>query len=76
VPAWGLIVKALPDAQVGLAGESRYVRGRRADGDERARLWARWNEIDDYDGWAALRSRETAVVVLEPRTEDGPERRG
>jgi len=33
-------------------------------------LWARWGEMgDDVDGYATLRSTETAVVVLEPRTE-------
>ena len=47
----------------------RYVRGRAAEGDERDRLWARWVEFSDqYDGWAALRSGKTAIVVLEPRT--------
>lgn len=75
-PAWWLNLQANPNARVVLAGESREVRARRAEGDERARLWARWNEIDDYDGWAALRSRETAVVVLEPRTEDGTDGQG
>ena len=45
------------------------VRGRAAEGDERDRLWARWAEFSDqYDGWAALRSGKTAIVVLEPRT--------
>jgi hypothetical protein len=43
------------------------VTGRAAEGEERARLWARWSEIDtNLDGYAALRSGETAVVVLEP----------
>jgi F420H(2)-dependent quinone reductase len=75
-PAWWLNLQANPEAQVQLAGETRAVRARRAEGDERARLWARWNEIDDYDGWAALRSRETAIVVLEPRPADGTDRQG
>jgi F420H(2)-dependent quinone reductase len=73
-PAWWLNLQAQPEAHVQLAGGSREVRARKAEGDERARLWARWNEIDDYDGWAARRSRETAVVVLEPRAEDGADR--
>ena len=39
-----------------------------ATGDERLRLWTRWREIDTkLDAYAALRSSETAVVVLEPR---------
>jgi low temperature requirement protein LtrA len=44
---------------------------RQAEGEERARLWAAFR---DYNGWGAdigafakLRTRETAVVVLEPR---------
>jgi hypothetical protein len=44
------------------------VRGRAAEGEERARLWVRWREMgDDVDGYATLRSTETAIVVLEPR---------
>ncbi|MEU8393167.1 hypothetical protein [Micromonospora sp. NPDC048843] len=47
----------------------RLVRGRAATGDERVRLWTRWREIDtNLDAVAALRSSETAVAVLEPRS--------
>jgi hypothetical protein len=57
---------AHPDA-TDLADGSRAVRGRAAEGEERSRLWARWREMgDDVDGFATLRSTETAVVVLEP----------
>lgn len=66
-PAWWLNLQAHPDVRVDLADGSRQVRARKAVGEERARLWARWNELDDYDAWAARRSRETAVVILEPR---------
>ena len=46
----------------------RLVTGRAATGDERERLWARWREIDkNLDAYAARRSQETAVVILEPR---------
>ena len=46
----------------------RQVRARRAEGEERDRLWSRWAEIDkDLDDFAARRPSETAVVVLEPR---------
>jgi deazaflavin-dependent oxidoreductase (nitroreductase family) len=70
-PAWWLNLQAHPDASVDLAGESRAVRGRAAEGEERTRLWARWRDMgdDDVDGYATLRSTETAVVVLEPRVE-------
>ena len=70
-PAWWLNLQAQPDADVVLADGSRAVRGRAAEGDERARLWARWREVDPrLDSYAALRSSPTAVVILEPRTED------
>jgi hypothetical protein len=46
---------------------ARQVRGRRASGEERERLWSRWAEIDvNLDDYAARRPTETAVVVLEP----------
>jgi len=67
-PAWWLNLQAHPDAQVRLAGGPRLVTARAAAGDERTSLWARWREIDkNLDAYAALRSTETAVVVLEPR---------
>jgi deazaflavin-dependent oxidoreductase (nitroreductase family) len=66
-PAWWLNLQAHPDATVETAGDRRRVRGRAASGDERARLWDRWREIDtNLDAYAARRSRETAVVILEP----------
>ncbi|GGR89123.1 nitroreductase [Micromonospora fulviviridis] len=68
-PAWWLNLRTHPDAAVDLVDGRRLVRGRAATGDERSRLWARWREIDaNLDAYAALRSSETAVVVLEPRT--------
>jgi deazaflavin-dependent oxidoreductase (nitroreductase family) len=69
-PAWWLNLQAHPNARVVLAAGPRPVRARAAEGDERSRLWARWREIDArLDGYAALRSSETAVVILEPRPE-------
>ena len=69
-PAWWLNLQADPQAVVGLAGGARReVLGRPAVGGERERLWQRWRELDkNLDGYAARRPRETAVVVLEPRT--------
>jgi deazaflavin-dependent oxidoreductase (nitroreductase family) len=67
-PAWWLNLQAQPDTVVELVDGPRAVRGRAAEGAERDRLWARWGELSDrYDAWAAMRSGETAVVVLEPR---------
>lgn len=66
-PAWWLNLQAHPVASVHLNGGRRTVRGRAAEGEERSRLWARWREIDTkLDAYAALRSTETAVVILEP----------
>ena len=67
-PAWWLNLQERPDATVDLPGGTRAVTGRAAQGDERSRLWARWREIDQkLDGYAARRSSETAVVILQPR---------
>ena len=68
-PAWWLNLQAHPDAVVRLAGqEPRPVRARLSAGDERDRLWQRWAAVDQgLDGYAARRSTETPVVVLEPR---------
>ena len=68
-PAWWLNLQAHPEARVEITGAEYPVIGRAALGEERTRLWARWGEIDkDLDAYAALRSTETAVVVLEPLT--------
>jgi len=71
-PAWWLNLQANPDTCVELPEGLRAVRGRAATAEERPRLWARWAEYDGEEAltsWAARRSRETAVVVLEPRIE-------
>jgi F420H(2)-dependent quinone reductase len=71
-PAWWLNLQARPDTVVELEDGPRAVRGRAAEGEEHDRLWNRWAEFSDqYDGWAALRSRKTAIVVLEPRSGAG-----
>ena len=66
-PAWWLNLQAHPEASVDLADGRRTVRGRAAEGAERSRLWDRWRTIDkNLDDYAARRSGETAVVILEP----------
>jgi hypothetical protein len=53
---------------VTLVDGQRPVRARAATGDERARLWNRWREINArLDEYAAMRPAETAVIVLEPQ---------
>jgi len=68
-PAWWLNLEAHPDAVVRLAGEpARPVRARATAGEERDRLWQRWESVDpNFDAYAGRRSTETPVVVLEPR---------
>jgi deazaflavin-dependent oxidoreductase (nitroreductase family) len=67
-PAWWLNLQAHPDVTVDLIDGSRRVTGRAAHGDERDRLWDRWRQIDTHlDAYAARRSMETAVVILEPQ---------
>jgi deazaflavin-dependent oxidoreductase (nitroreductase family) len=67
-PAWWLNLEAQPEATVRLAGgETRTVRARAAEGEERDRLWARWAEVDEgLDEFAATRTTQAPVVVLEP----------
>lgn len=72
-PAWWLNLLAHPDAMVDLKDGTRAVRGRAAEGEERARLWemlrAAGGVGSNVDAYSKRRSRETAVVVLEPRGE-------
>ncbi|MDT0330871.1 nitroreductase/quinone reductase family protein [Nocardiopsis lambiniae] len=69
-PAWWLNLREHPEAEVDLPGGPRPVRAREAVGAERARLWDLWRGLDGkLDDHAALRSRPTAIVVLEPRPE-------
>ena len=67
-PAWWLNLEAHPEAVVRLArGAPRPVHARRAEGEERDRLWQRWVEVDgDIGVHADRRSVETPIVVLEP----------
>ena len=68
-PAWWLNLQDHPDAIAETRDGARQVRARRAQGEERERLWSRWAEIDkNLDDYAARRPTETAVVVLEPLT--------
>ncbi|MBX7159432.1 MAG: nitroreductase family deazaflavin-dependent oxidoreductase [Acidimicrobiia bacterium] len=70
-PSWWLNLEANPDAEIRLPGkETLRVRARRAVGEERERLWARWLEIDaENDEFAGRREVETPVVIFEPRPE-------
>ena len=68
-PAWWLNLQANPEAVVELRGESRRVVARAAVGDERRWLWEKYLALGSTaftDASAALRSRETALVIFEP----------
>lgn len=69
-PAWWLNLQAQPEARVQLAGGSRIVCARAAEGEERERLWGMFRAQREWgagvDGFANLRSRATTVVVFEP----------
>lgn len=66
-PRWWLNLQARPETTVQTRDGVRAVRAHRAEGAERARLWARWAAIDrNLDSYAARRLGETAVVVFEP----------
>jgi len=70
-PAWWLNLQANPEATVELpSGGGRRVIARAARPEERARLWARFLDLGSSaftDASAALRSRESALVIFEPR---------
>ena len=70
-PAWWLNLQGSPQTTVVLPDGPRAVRARVATGEERARLWPMFRDYpgwgEDIDALAAGRSRETAVVVFEPR---------
>jgi deazaflavin-dependent oxidoreductase (nitroreductase family) len=69
-PAWWLNLQAHPNARVDLADGPRSVNARAAAGAERSRIWAQWREVEPtVDAYAALRSTETAVVILEPQAD-------
>ena len=72
-PAWWLNLQANPEATVELpSGGGRRVIARAASPEERRRLWARFLDLGSAaftDASAALRSRETAMVILEPHDE-------
>jgi deazaflavin-dependent oxidoreductase (nitroreductase family) len=69
-PAWWLNLQAHPDASVELPNGTREVTARVATAEERPRLWSMLSGLGTAaytDANAARRSRETAIVILEPR---------
>jgi deazaflavin-dependent oxidoreductase (nitroreductase family) len=67
-PAWSYNLQANADAEIEIRGTRKLVRARVAEGDERAELWRKVNEMyEGFDDYDAKTSRDIAVFVLEPR---------
>ena len=69
-PAWWLNLQTNPDATVELPDGRRDVTARIATAEERPRLWSMLSSLGSAaytDANAALRSHETAIIILEPR---------
>jgi deazaflavin-dependent oxidoreductase (nitroreductase family) len=65
-PLWYLNVQANPQAQVTVGRETRDVRARDAEGEERERLWRALADLyPGYERYAQKTSRRIPVVVLE-----------
>jgi F420H(2)-dependent quinone reductase len=65
-PAWWVNLEANPDATIELKGETRKVRARAAEGEERERLFALFPGNRPF---VDSRETPTPVVVLEPRND-------
>ena len=65
-PLWYLNLRANPLAEVRVGRETRKVRARDAEGEERERLWRALADLyPGYDRYAQKTSRRIPVVVLE-----------
>jgi F420H(2)-dependent quinone reductase len=66
-PLWYLNLRANPEVEVTVGRETRKLRARDAEGEERERLWRAMTRVySGYDGYAQKTSRRIPVVVLEP----------
>jgi deazaflavin-dependent oxidoreductase (nitroreductase family) len=67
-PAWALNLEANPEATVGVGGETIAVRARGARGEEAAKLWRRWVELQpSAEAFRDLAGREIPMFVLTRR---------
>lgn len=68
-PGWYHNLTASPDVEVQIGRKRIPVRARVAEGDERAELWKRADEINQggYGRYQARTDRQIPVVVLDPR---------
>jgi F420H(2)-dependent quinone reductase len=72
-PLWYLNLRANPAAAVVVGRETRRVRARDAEGEERERLWRAMTDLyAGYDKYAEKTARQIPVVVLDPAEPDVP----
>lgn len=65
-PAWYLNLVANPDASIEIGTETRQVRARVAEGDERDEIWSRQKAaMPGFAEYEQKTSREIPVVILE-----------
>jgi deazaflavin-dependent oxidoreductase (nitroreductase family) len=66
-PAWWMNLQVNPEAEINVAGERVYVRGREATSEEQARLWRRFlDQFPSFDEYQQFTTRRIPVVLLEP----------
>ena len=66
-PAWSYNLEANPDAILEVDGESMPVVARRADEDEAASIWERFDAFwPGYEEYRAITHRNIRVYVLDP----------
>ncbi len=67
-PAWSHNLKANPECAVEIGSKRSPRRARVAEGEERAELWRKVNQMyEGFDDYDAKTSRDIAVFVLDPR---------
>jgi F420H(2)-dependent quinone reductase len=66
-PLWYSNLQANPHVEVTVGRETRHMRARDAQGEERERLWRALADLfPGYDKYAQKTSRQIPVVVLQP----------
>jgi len=66
-PDWFHNLKANPRATVEVGTETRDVRARVAEGEEREKIWSRQKEImPGFAGYETKTTRQIPVIILEP----------
>jgi deazaflavin-dependent oxidoreductase (nitroreductase family) len=68
-PGWFHNLTANPDVEIQIGRERIPVKARVAEGEERARLWLKANDVNQgqYDTYQSRTDRKIPVVVLERR---------